>query len=138
MTMPVVPLLCRRTAAPSINGCSAECFFENGVRGRALYIGVKDNRPAHRCRFGLAGGLGRSLGLLSCRCGLAATRVCDNSLPLINTRWPLPPHSVHSTPAISPVPWQGSHGIGTFSAIVRWPPVGNLMGGCCRGLHGRA
>ena len=54
ITIPVVPLLCRRTAAPSSNGCAVAAgrLLRNG-RDRLLYIGVKDNRPTCQCRFGL-------------------------------------------------------------------------------------
>jgi len=38
-------------------------------------------------------------------------------LPPITTRCPLPPHSLHSIPAFIPVPWQRSHGTGTFSIV---------------------
>jgi hypothetical protein len=44
------------------------------------------------------------IGLLPHRCGLAAAWVCAINFPPISTRCPLPPHSVHSIPAISPVP----------------------------------
>jgi hypothetical protein len=38
-------------------------------------------------------------------------------LPPIITRCPLPPHSLHSIPAFIPVPWQRSHGTGSFSCV---------------------
>ena len=76
-------------------------------------------RPAKRGTFGryLDGGLRRLVGLLPCCCGLAAARFCATNFPPISTRCPLPSHSLHSIPAINPVPRHGSHGMGTFSFI---------------------
>jgi hypothetical protein len=53
------------------------------------------------------------------------------ALPPITTRCPLPPHSLHSIPAFIPVPWQRSHGTGTFSI------VGGLAGTGASGSHTR-
>ena len=84
-------------------------------RRRPLYIG--DKAAANYLGRRPDGGLGRLVGLLPHRCGLATAWVCAANFPPISTRCPLPPHSVHSIPAISPVPPQLSHGIGTFSFI---------------------
>src|SRR5271154_7070333 len=46
---------------------------------------------------------------LSCRTGVG--------FPLMNMRYPLPRHSMHSLPSRSPEPRQGSHGAGSFSFI---------------------
>jgi hypothetical protein len=100
------------------------------LEGRAQVARVTHDPQANyeRRTFGrcLDGGLRRLVGLLSRRCGLAAAGVCATNFPPISTRCPLPPHSLHSVPAISPVPRQGSHGIGIFSfigSLAAWRPL---------------
>jgi hypothetical protein len=92
------------------------------VNGRARVGGVDGRRrgkprsaiiPLHRHlvakgslalpdlrRFGASG----PCGVFPHRCGLAAAWVCAINFPPISTRCPLPRHSAHSIPAISPVP----------------------------------
>ena len=105
------------------------CAFWMRCEITQIRVGDGDPRPSdalktrqgthERRTFGryLDGGLRRLVGLLPCRCGLAAARVCATNFPPLRTRWPLPSHSLHSIPAISPVPRQRSHAMGTFSFI---------------------
>ena len=68
-------------------------------------------------------GVGR-LSAASLRC--RGCRICATNFPPIRTRCPLPSHSLHSMPAVSPVPRQSSHGMGTFSFIggfATWRPL---------------
>jgi hypothetical protein len=105
-----------RSTRQRSNKCPSLEHHQSAGRTRG---GVEDRVAREARTFGryLDGGLRRLVGLLSCCCGLAAPRVFATNFPPISTRYPLPSHSVHSIPAINPVPRHRSHGMGTFSFI---------------------